>query len=290
MPRRIMAGTPPLTTRAPVPYRSKVMPSQVAVGPGGERQIFSRFECKYYLPDELLEPIRVHIAPFTRPDVYAADEDHAYTICSLYLDNPDLQIYRMSAQGLRSRFKLRMRYYDEHGPVFCEIKRRNDDVIRKTRTRTTRDEASDILRLALGQGADIDVPDTGEFGMMTSRLGCGPVLRVKYRREAYESVAEDSVRITFDSQLEQAVTVSDQLRLAGPFHDIPTRGVILEIKFTDRFPSWIHSLIDRFELQRVSVPKYLLCMEGAVTEGHYLPANRRDFEALVQMRAYSGRA
>ena len=295
MPHRIITGPYPLTDQPLLSYLSGIMGETTAAEPAakgvaGERQVFSRFECKYYLPDRLLEPIREHMAPFARPDAYASGQDHSYTVCSLYLDNSGLQLYRMAAQGLRSRFKLRMRYYDEGGPVFCEIKRRNDDVIRKTRTRTNRSEASDILRRALGRPAEGPLADTGEFAMMTSRLDCRPLIRVKYRREAYESAAEDSVRITFDSQLEQSVSIDDELSLSGDFSAVPARGVILEVKFTDRFPGWVRSMVDRFQLQRVSVPKYLMCVEGAVSEGHYLPPDRRDFEAVMRMRAYSGRA
>ncbi len=290
MPRRIILCPIPLTKAGRLSYLLRIMQQTAAGSPGGERQIFSRFECKYYLPEKLLDPIREHIAPFTRPDAYTAGDGHSYTVCSLYMDNIDLQLYRMAAQGLRNRFKLRIRYYDESGPVFCEIKRRNDDVIRKTRTRTTRAEACDLLRNTLGRPLEGVLPDTGEFATMTARLDCRPLLRVKYRREAYESVATDSARITFDSKLEQSVTTEDSLVLSGAFAAVPARGVILEVKFTDRFPGWVGSLVERFQLQRVSVPKYLMCVEGAVNEGHYLPANRRDFEAVVRMRAYSGRA
>ena len=39
-------------------------------------------------------------------------------------------------------------------------------------------------------------------------------------------------------------------------------GVVLEVKFTSTFPRWVADLIRRFDLQRRSVPKYVLCLSA----------------------------
>ena len=39
-------------------------------------------------------------------------------------------------------------------------------------------------------------------------------------------------------------------------------GVILELKFSDRFPVWMRDLVDVFGLQRRSVPKYVECVNA----------------------------
>ena len=44
------------------------------------------------------------------------------------------------------------------------------------------------------------------------------------------------------------------------------RGTVLEMKFTDRFPDWMHSLASTFNLRRTSMPKYVHCI-NAVREG-----------------------
>ena len=45
----------------------------------------------------------------------------------------------------------------------------------------------------------------------------------------------------------------------------PTIGnddrVILELKFTDRFATWMRKLVQEFNLQRTSVPKYVHCVD-----------------------------
>ena len=38
--------------------------------------------------------------------------------------------------------------------------------------------------------------------------------------------------------------------------------MILELKFTNRFPRWMHDLVRTFELRRQSVPKYNTCVDA----------------------------
>ena len=40
-------------------------------------------------------------------------------------------------------------------------------------------------------------------------------------------------------------------------------GCVLEIKFTDRFPSWTQELVQTFNLRRTSMPKYVECVDAA---------------------------
>ena len=48
-------------------------------------------------------------APFTEPDNFAAlCKGYRYPICSLYLDSPDLALYRQTVAGEKDRFKLRV--------------------------------------------------------------------------------------------------------------------------------------------------------------------------------------
>jgi hypothetical protein len=37
-------------------------------------------------------------------------------------------------------------------------------------------------------------------------------------------------------------------------------GVILELKFTDRFPIWLRQMVRHFDLVRVSMAKYVSCV------------------------------
>ena len=97
--------------------------------------------------------------------------------------------------------------------------------------------------------------------MLALTTGVKPVMRVRYEREAYVSRAGDPVRVTFDTMLRGSFTTSCELSLdAGRWTDIRVGGVILEIKFTDHFPTWIGDLVRMFQLQKRSVAKYVMCI------------------------------
>ena len=70
-----------------------------------------------------------------------------YLISSLYLDSPDLRLHRRSEYGEKNRFKLRLRSYSDEpdDPVFFEIKRRTDQIIRKERAKVRREHVPRLL-------------------------------------------------------------------------------------------------------------------------------------------------
>ena len=44
-------------------------------------------------------------------------------------------------------------------------------------------------------------------------------------------------------------------------------GSIIEIKFTERFPGWVHDLVRVFGLKQQPVPKYVLSVDYVMLEG-----------------------
>ena len=230
----------------------------------------SRYEYKYLIPDSLVGPIRQYIQPFVELDSYAPrGADHHYPIVSLYLDSPDLRLYQQTADGMKDRFKLRIRSYrdGEREPVYVEIKHRFNDVLKKTRARLTQNRLHRLFEDPADWIHDLDEPDrhaTGEFLLLSSRIQAGPVVLVRYRREAYDSVAGEPVRITFDRELCYRMTPRPEISLdGGDWTSTDLGAVILEIKFTERFPLWINRMSQFFGLRRTSVPKYVLSIEHA---------------------------
>ncbi|MBC8293230.1 MAG: polyphosphate polymerase domain-containing protein [Proteobacteria bacterium] len=241
-------------------------------------RVVSRYECKYFVSETACAAIREYLAPFVKPDAYAAGrEGFCYDVCSLYLDSGDLRLCRMTEEGHKNRFKLRMRRYAEgpDEPVYLEIKRRSDNVVLKSRGRIDLGGAYGMLEgLAGGKpdAASWGDPARAEFDNLARAAQAGPVVRIKYRREAYESVGSQSLRITFDSDLSYSVTLENALSLnGGQWVETDLEGTIMEIKFTGTFPSWLRRLIDVFQLQKQSIPKYVMSMEQAQERGIYRP-------------------
>jgi hypothetical protein len=239
--------------------------------------VSSRFELKYVLSRELADAVRSFVRPFVRPDRYSARQpDLRYPICSLYLDSPNLTTYRMTQDGLKNRFKLRIRTYSDEArtPAFLEIKKKVDGAILKKRVAAERGGIRDLLAQRLGLRRTRNgqrMPHGTEFVRLLDRTAARPVVRVRYLREAYESIAGDPVRLTFDTRLHHSVTLDDDISHNGRgWNDARLDGVIFEIKFTEHFPSWAHELVGAFQLQRRSVSKYVISVSEALQHGRLL--------------------
>jgi hypothetical protein len=66
-------------------------------------------------------------------------------------------------------------------------------------------------------------------------------------------------------------------------------GVVLELKFTDRFPYWMQTLAETFNLQRTSVPKYVECATLLNGEG-YVPLQGAGYESDFADEGHKHRA
>jgi hypothetical protein len=229
----------------------------------------SRFELKYLISEATARAIRDFCLSYLEPDEHDdPTEGFEYAVHSLYLDGPGLVLCRQTLQGHKNRFKLRIRFYDEspESPAFLEVKRRQNDVILKQRCAVRR---SAVPRILAGHWpAPQDVLDNSPRGHAALTQFCdlagsiqaeGQVF-VSYKREAYVTTQNNSVRLTFDRRLFGTRYAGlGALHVNGDrvYPDLP--GVILELKFTDRFPVWMGHLSRVFNLERRSVAKYCYC-------------------------------
>jgi len=232
----------------------------------------SRYECKYLVPRSMLDPLRADLQAFVEPDAYAArSPGYRYVTNSLYLDSPDLQLYQMTDRGEKSRYKLRIRTYSDAPdvPVFFEIKKRHNGIVSKRRWATRRSFAKRFLTGESREENPRDPdPEIAEFLQLSREVDAGPTFRVRYDREAYESRGGEPTRITFDTDLCYCLTTAPTLSIGGTgWRKVFTNRAIIEIKFTDRFPHWVQDLVERYELQRCSVPKYCLSVDKSI-EAH----------------------
>ena len=99
------------------------------------------------------------------------------------------------------------------------------------------------------------------FCELRDRIRATGSVFVSYQRHAYMVPNSDKVRVTFDRELESR-PYRDGGGLAMPAKGRKPQvgGVVFELKFTDQFPAWMRELVWAFNLQRVSVPKYVKCL------------------------------
>jgi len=88
-------------------------------------------------------------------------------------------------------------------------------------------------------------------------------MHVTYYREAYELDGSNAVRVTFDRFVKSTPYVSYELREDMPNY-LPVFGdtVILELKFTDRFPFWLQELTQLYHIRQQSAAKYVDSVEN----------------------------
>ena len=153
--------------------------------------------------------------------------------------------------GEKNRFKLRVRFYDDSGPVFCEIKRRVNLVILNQRGVDRRDCIQQLLEGAPPIHTFLVEPENVKhlkalqnFCSLRDKIHARPSTYTSYVREGYERLGDNAMRVTFDREL-RAGKYQRRLDIANleTWTELKMDGVVLELKFTDRFPEWMHTLV-----------------------------------------------
>lgn len=240
-----------------------------------------RFELKYLIDEAITPWVRDFISSHLELDEYGVGRPNlSYPVHTLYLDSDDLKTHQASVNGAKNRFKLRLRYYDARPdtPVFFEIKARVDNCILKQRCPVRREAVS---LLVAGQLPDPEHILSREarhretlhrFGLLLHQLNARPKAHNHYFREAWVSPHDNSVRITFDRNIRiepwfRAETVTEMSRPARVFPEF----VVLELKFSTRYPNWFRELVRKFNLMQFTSAKYaegvILLGEGRFHDG-----------------------
>jgi hypothetical protein len=228
-----------------------------------------RFELKYIIDECRAVEVRDFARSYLVPDEHADPRaGNSYPVHSLYLDSPGLSLFHATTDGLKNRFKLRIRFYDDHPahPVFLEIKRRLSDVICKERAGVRRD-AVDMLLRGIRPGASLlaspfdrekNAASLHAFCHTCRQIDARAAAYISYRREAYVSPNSDQIRVTFDRQI-TASRYAPRLGMKVPQAPSPVDmgGIVLEMKFTDRFPNWMRQMVHALNLWRCSSAKYV---------------------------------
>ncbi len=244
-----------------------------------DRTLFCRHEIKYRIYESQAAAVEEFIRPYLQLDRYSKlRRDRQYPIVSLYLDSDNLLLCRQTMMGHKNRFKLRIRSYtDEPGyPRFFEIKRRMNTIIIKNRARV-RDE--DVATLLSGgslppQDYSTDETTLNQFQLYMNSVRAKPMILIRYMRQAYEDTSHNRVRVTFDRHLCYKVTREPRVLMNGQgwqYHPISRGGVILEIKFTARYPAWLSRLVACLNLRQDSFSKYATSVTDACSLGFCSP-------------------
>jgi hypothetical protein len=225
-----------------------------------------RFELKYLVPEAIIGAMRDYLQCYLVLDDFGVGKpNYSYPVHSLYLDTDDLKTHHAGQNGDKNRFKLRLRYYDDQpgSPVFVEVKRRENDCILKRRCPVRRDAVPLLLAGQLPDREQVlsDEPrhydSLQRFHYLLLQFNARPKAHNAYLREAWVSAENNSIRVTFDRRIliEPFFKAEAVVPMTHPIH-IYSECVVLEIKFSNRFPNWFEELVEQFNLVRYSAAKY----------------------------------
>ena len=231
-----------------------------------DKMQLQRWELKYVIPEETALAVREFVRPYLILDEYGVGQPNlSYPIHNLYLDSDELAIYWGTINGDKNRYKLRIRFYEDNpkAPIFFEIKRRMNDAILKQRGGVKRSAVASVLAGQLPAPDELVSGDVRQLVaihrfielMMCDRAAA--TAHVFYEREAWISPTDNSVRVTLDRNVQ--ISPEFVTRFTAQMDDaihVFTPLVVLELKFTGRFPAWFNTLVMAFNLHQGSASKY----------------------------------
>lgn len=219
--------------------------------------IIYRNELKYCESLVKLNVIREKVSAVMSHDEHA-NETGKYSIHSLYFDDYTDVCARDNVAGEGERYKYRIRYYNESEfPLVLEKKKKKNSYCNK---RSCLISHSDLDEILSGNASDLfwesEKPLLKEFCKDIITKHFSPKVIISYEREAFiETIG--NVRVTFDSNI-VASNDFDEF-LTGDFNRLPildSDRAIMEVKFDDVLPSYIHKLIEPERLTQQSFSKY----------------------------------
>lgn len=244
----------------------------------------SRFELKYVIEERTALQIRDFVRAFLDLDENGVGKpNYSYPVHSVYLDSDIMTTYWDTINGNKNRFKLRVRFYNDNPdtPVFFEIKRRMNNCIRKQRGAVRRGSVQRVMDGFFPGPEDMmsnnpkHLAAVQNFVRLSQMIGAKSKVHVAYLREAYVPHDDNSCRLTMDRQV--CSDPEPVLRLCTKMiNPICVWGetVVLELKFTNRFPNWFGDLVRVFDLKQCGAAKYadgVSLLDGRMPRHKHMP-------------------
>jgi hypothetical protein len=229
----------------------------------------NRLEYKYLLSLNVIDRLRNDLLRYMEYDEYASRKSHkGYTVRSIYLDSYDFKCYYEKLDGILVRNKFRVRGYDtkeENKNIFLEIKRKHDGFISKDRFPVPVEEFQKNWSMEDYKGYEHseDKEAFTNFSYYYHLRNLDPKVLVIYDREPFQCKFGSSLRITFDKALRSKPVSSFESLFDNEYlTESLTNKFIFEVKFFQVLPQWINSVLNKYDLTRISVSKYTTSIDA----------------------------
>lgn len=218
-----------------------------------------RHEYKYVCSDRQLICIKNRIEQYMSLDKHAGNKG-MYTIRSLYFDDYGNTCYYDNLSGVDPREKFRIRIYDADASfIRLELKQKWRGMTRKLSCPV---EEGLCRRLMNGETTcpnELDEPLYRRLFIEQSTKLLKPKIIVEYDRVPYV-YRDGNVRVTFDTNIRSSVDIRSFLDEHIMTRPVMSAGYhVLEVKFDEFIPDFIHHAIQIDKLRQTAYSKYCLC-------------------------------
>lgn len=219
-----------------------------------------RYELRYFVSPEQALRIRDFVREYLDFDEHSVGKpDYSYPVHTLHLDSEDWKLYWRTVRGDQDRWKLRVRYYSSHpdSPIYFEVLHQEADIVSKYRAGVRTEAVNALLGGYLPAPEHLLSQNPKEamalqrFATMMHELHARPRLHLIWMREAYES-DDGKARVTLDRSICASKASGDfggllPVAMENPLMCV-NHLVILQLRFTERFPDWYRELVRVFSL------------------------------------------
>jgi len=209
-----------------------------------------RFEEKYLLTDKQYTLIKQRVEKLLLCDLHATNG--SYTVHSIYYDDHQKTGIAQKEDGVKDRYKYRIRYYkNQTEAMTIEKKIKDGEAGIKQKLKITSIEYEKISKNDCAFLLNKESSLAKEFYVENRSHLLRPVLEVVYEREPFVHPAND-VRITFDKNVRyRLLTRSNTTTI--------TDYIIMEIKYNGFFPSHLKTVFEVDSPRKLAISKYVLC-------------------------------
>jgi hypothetical protein len=233
-----------------------------------------RSEYKYPIRMRDLPALRAELEPYLVADRNAvADDDGVYTVRSLYFDTAGFKYYQDKLDGIAKRRKVRIRVYNDRASdsvAFFEVKHKDQQWVSKSRAPVHIDNAAAFLDTGDAERFVLPLPKhpkavehATHFHYYLRSAHLRPVALISYERIAFHGAFDPGFRLTFDFHLRSGLGlgVGDLYREHG-LKSFLRDVCVVEVKFSRGMPSWIATVLHRYDARRDAVSKYCMGIDA----------------------------
>lgn len=222
-----------------------------------------RNEEKHLISFRQYEIIKKRIEKIFKVDNNCSD-DKEYLVRSVYFDDYLKKSVQDNLQGLKERYKYRVRLYNLNTDIIkLEKKVKDNEQGYKRSVIISKAEYLEIINGNYDLISERKEPLIEEliFNMKVRLLR--PLITIEYRREPY-ILPFNNIRVTFDKNItySRAIFYSEKPLANTPVLD----EIVMEIKYNHFLPMYLRKLFSVDSIQKKSISKYIICYKHSLGE------------------------